>query len=297
MQQSVLVAGGSGNLGERIIKALLERGAEVRAVVRHGSDPEKLKKLETAGVQIFMADMLNTAEITNACTGVSCVVSALQGLRDVIVDTQKVLLDSAIAAGVLRFIPSDYSLDFTRLKAGENRNFDLRREFHQYLHTTSIAATSIFNGAFADILTYNIPVLNAKKKTVGYWGDTPDWKLDFTTMDETAAFTAAAALDAATPPRLCIASFQASPGEFSSIAGEITKSAFNLIHMGSVDQLAEYNQRERFAHPEGETQLNPAWQSGQYLHDMFSVQHETLDNRRYPDLKWTSAAEFLTTIL
>jgi nucleoside-diphosphate-sugar epimerase len=31
MKQTILVAGGTGNLGERIIRALIARGAEVRA--------------------------------------------------------------------------------------------------------------------------------------------------------------------------------------------------------------------------------------------------------------------------
>jgi hypothetical protein len=41
------------------------------------------------------------------------VVSALQGLRDVIVEMQTVLLYAAIKADAPRFIPSDYSIDFT----------------------------------------------------------------------------------------------------------------------------------------------------------------------------------------
>jgi hypothetical protein len=49
--------------------------------------------------------------------------------------------------------------------------------------------------------------------------------------------------------------------------------------MGSRDELAPYNQRERAAHPEGETQLYPSWQQSQYLHSMFSTQHESLDSK------------------
>ena len=45
MKSTILVAGGTGNLGERIIKALIKRGAEVRAIVRNGSEPEKIAKL------------------------------------------------------------------------------------------------------------------------------------------------------------------------------------------------------------------------------------------------------------
>jgi NAD(P)-dependent dehydrogenase (short-subunit alcohol dehydrogenase family) len=145
MEKLILVAGATGNLGERIVKALLKIGAEVRFVVRSNSDINKINMLEKLGAKVFRIKIWNVEEVSTACQGVSCVVSALAGLRDVVIDAQKVLLDSAIAAGVPRFIPSDYSLDFTRFSDGENRNLDLRREFHKYLDKTSISATTIFN--------------------------------------------------------------------------------------------------------------------------------------------------------
>lgn len=297
MKKSILVAGATGHLGEKIIAALLSSGISVRAIVRQNSDIEKIKKLQQSGVTIIKANMLNLEEVTAACKDVACVISSLQGLHDVIVDTQKILLDAAVAAGVPRFIPSDFSVDFTKIKGGENRNFDLRREFHTYLDKASIAATSIFNGAFANILAYNIPILDYKKKTVGYWGHNPDYKLDFTTMDDTAAFTAAAALDSSTPRYLRIAGFQVSPNELVAIAEKATNSTFELINMGSVEAFAAYNNQERKAHPEGENQLNPRWQSGQYMHDMFVGQHSSLDNNRYYDLTWTNANSFICSIL
>lgn len=211
MKPTILVAGGTGNLGERIIKALLVRGAEVRAIVRKGNKPEKIKQLTELGVKVITVDMSNAEELKQACQGASCVVSALAGLHDVIVDSQTKLLDAAIAAGVPRFIPSDFASDFTKLPEGENRNFDLRKEFHQYLNQSSIAATSILNGAFADILSYNTPLYDVKNYSVGYWGENPDWKVDFTTMDNTADYTAAAAINPSTPRILRIASFQISP--------------------------------------------------------------------------------------
>lgn len=51
---------------------------------------------------------------------------------------------------------------------------------------------AVFNGAFAGILTYNLPLHDAKEKVIGYWDDL-DWRVDFTTVNDTAAFTAAAA--------------------------------------------------------------------------------------------------------
>ena len=210
MNSLILVAGGTGALGGRIIEALLRRGASVRAVVRPGTDPARVAALTRRGVEVRPADLSDAAALTAACAGASCVVSVLAGLHEVIVEGQTALLQAAVAAGVPRFIPSDFCSDYTQQPAGLNRNFDLRREFQASLDAAPIVATSIINGAFAEVLTYNIPLLDFKRQQVGYWEDA-DWKIDFTTMDDTAAFTAAAALDDAAPRWLRIASFQHSP--------------------------------------------------------------------------------------
>ena len=296
MKPTILVAGGTGNLGERIIKALIKRGAEVRAIVRNGSKSEKIAKLTELGAKVITVDLSDVGQLKQACQGTSCVVSALAGLHDVIVDSQIKLLDAALAAGVPRFIPSDYSADFTKLSAGDNRNFDLRKEFHQYLDKSPIAATSIMNGAFADILGYGTPVYNVKNYSVGYWGDKSDWKIDFTTMDNTADYTAATAIDVSTPRILRIASFQISPNELVAVGTEVKKTEFKLIPMGSMEDFSASNKQERSANPEGEKELYPSWQGKQYLHSMFSVQNIPLDNDRYPDVQWTSAINVLSKI-
>lgn len=296
MKQIILVAGGTGDLGGRIVKALIKRGAEVRAVVRNGSEPEKIEKLTELGAEVVAVDMSDVQELTVACQGASCVVSALAGLHDVIVDLQSKLLEAAIAAGVPRFIPLGYSSDFTKLPPGENRNFDLRKEFHQHLDKSSIAATSILNGAFADILSYGTPLYNVKNYSVGYWGDKSDWKIDFTTMDNTADYTAAAALDSATPRILRIASFQISPNELVAVGAEVKKKEFKFVPMGSLEDFSASNKKEWAANPEGEKELYPSWQGKQYLHSMFSVQNTPLDNDRYPDVAWTSTLDVISKI-
>jgi NmrA-like family len=296
MKSTILVAGGTGNLGGRIIKALIARDAAVRAIVRNGSAPEKIKMLTELGAEVIAVDMSDAEALKQACQGVSCVVSALAGLHETIVDSQIKLLDAAIAAHVPRFIPSDYSADFTQLPTGENRNFDLRKEFHEYLDKSPIAATSIMNGAFADILGYGTPIYDVKNLSVGYWGDNPDFKIDFTTMDNTADYTAAAALDATTPRILRIASFQISPIELVDIGEEVKERKFRFIPMGSLEDFAASNKQERSANPEGEKELYPSWQGKQYMHGMFSVQNTQLDNDRYPDVQWASAIDVIAEI-
>ncbi|WP_231590589.1 alpha/beta fold hydrolase [Hymenobacter terrenus] len=290
MNSSILVAGGTGNLGGRIIAALRQRGATVRAIVRAETDEAKVTELLRHGVDVRCVDMADVAALTLACEGVDCVISALAGLRDVIVDAQAVLLAAAVAAGVPRFIPSDFSSDYTQQPAGANRNFDLRREFQQQLDQSPIQVTSILNGAFAELLTYNIPLLDFKQHQVGYWEDA-DWHIDFTTMDDTAAYTAAVALDPATPRFLRIASFQHSPTELAAAAG---KGPFKLVRLGSRADLARHIEQARAANPDGEQQLYADWQQMQYMLSMFSVQNNTLDNQRYPELRWTTVQELLT---
>ncbi|MGD0038654.1 MAG: NmrA family NAD(P)-binding protein, partial [Bacteroidota bacterium] len=233
MKKIILVAGGTGNLGKKIINALLERGAEVRAVIRTNTDLEKVNKLEKLGANVFKVNMLNVEEVSKACTGASCVVSALNGLHDVIIDTQKALLDAALDAGVPRFIPSDYSLDFTKFSYGENRNFDWRKEFHEYLDKTSISATTIFNGAFADLLIGQMPLILFKQKLVLYWGNA-DHRMCFTTIADTASYTANVALDPSTPRFLIIAGDQLSPREIKKVVTEVRGKKFHLFRAGGL---------------------------------------------------------------
>lgn len=235
-------------------------------------------------------EFTDPAALAQACTGASCVVSTLAGLREVVVDIQAQLLTAAVAAGVPRFIPSKFASDYTKLIPGDNRNFDLRREFKALLDQAAIAATSILNEAFSEILGYNFPLLDFKQQQVGYWEDA-DWRIDFTTMDETAAF--AAALDKDTPRLLRIASFQLSPRELAAAAEEVKHKPFPLVRLGSRADLARQVRQARAANPAGEHELYANWQQMQYMLSMFSVTNDPLDNARYPALTWTRVQDVL----
>jgi nucleoside-diphosphate-sugar epimerase len=294
---TIVVAGATGNLGGRIARALLERGAGVRALVRHSTARDKIEQLRKLGVAIASVDLSNAAELTPACSGASCVVSALNGLRNVIVETQTVLLGAAIEAGVPRFIPSDFSIDFTKQPPGENRNLDLRREFHERLDKASIAATTIYNGAFMELLTAQMPLILFKRKRVLYWGDA-DQRLDFTTIDDTAAFTASAALDPSAPRFLRIAGDQLSARELTAVASEVTGTKFRLFRAGGLGLLGALIKVARTLAP-GKDAVFPVWQGMQYMRNMFDgrAMLQPLDNDRYPGMRWTTVRDVLTEFL
>jgi uncharacterized protein YbjT (DUF2867 family) len=296
MNNTIAILGATGNLGGRVIQSLSEKGAAVRAIVRNVSkNDEKIKKLEQNNVEVIRVDMSNHDNLKKALTGVSVVVSTLQGLKDVIVDIQSAVLKAAVDAGVSRFIPSDFSTDYTKLQPGENRNFDLRREFYNIIDDSPIKATSVFNGAFAEILAYSAPFIDIKNRSIGFW-ENPDWKVDVTSMDNTAAFTANVALDDAAPRKLLIAGFQISAKELQALASEVFGTPFTLTSLGSITGFAANIKRDRAAHPEGEKDIYTSWQRMQYLHSMFSAHHDHLDNIRYPGISWTDAKEILTSV-
>jgi nucleoside-diphosphate-sugar epimerase len=296
MKPTIAVAGATGNLGGRIAAALLARGANVRAIVRATTASDKIAKLEQRGVVIARVDMAKPSELAAACADAACVVSALLGLRDVMVDGQSALVDAAVAAGVPRFIPSDYSLDFTKIPAGGNRNLDLHRDFRTRLVTAPIASTSILIGMFADLLLYGTPLLDRKAKRVSYWANA-DQRMDFTTMDDTAQFTAAAALDPSTPSILRASGDQISARELAALAGEIDQVPYELVRAGDLDDVTELVTRMRAAAPESESENFPRWQGLQYSRDMFDGRGtlEPLAKDRYPDLHWTTIRALLSS--
>ena len=289
----VVLAGATGNLGGRIAGALLERGAGVRTIVRRGSAPDKVAELRKRGAAIIEVDFNSVDELAGACSGASCVVSALSGLRDVVVEAQTSLLNAAVRAGVPRFIPSDYSIDFTKLPPGTNRNLDLRREFHARLDKAPISATSVLNGMFADLLTGQAPIILFKLKRVVYWGDA-DQQLDFTTTANVGEFTANAALDASTPRFLRIAGDRLSARGLAEVAGQVTGAKFRLLRAGGLTGLEALIKVTRTLFPQRDV-IYPPWQGMQYMHNMFSgrVRLECLDNDRYPGMRWTKVREVL----
>jgi nucleoside-diphosphate-sugar epimerase len=293
----ILVAGATGDLGGRIVQALRAQGAHVRATVRPTSDPTKTEALVRNGVEVTTVAPHDQAALTQACAGVSCVVSALSGLRDVIIDVQTELLKAAVAAGVPRFIPSDFALDFLPLTPGANRNLDFRREFHITLDKAPIAATSIFNGPFMDMLTDEIPMILFKQRRILYWGNA-DQQMDFTTIDDIAAYTACVALDPSTPRYLWIAGDQISARGIREVVQTLTGQRFRMFRPGGLGLLNFLIRVGRTLAP-AKKELYPAWQGMQYMRDMAGglAKRKDYDNARYPQLHWTTVQELLAAHL
>ena len=294
----VILAGGTGDLGGRIAAALGRRGIAFRALVRPGTPASVRARLESAGGTVLPVAHDDVAALTRACAGGSCLVSAVNGLEPVIIGLQGRLLDAAVAAGVRHFIPSDYSLDFTRTRPSDNRNLDLRRSFMAHIDRVqaagaAIRSTSVLNGAFADLLTGQAPLILHKRRRVLYWGSA-DQPLDFTTRDDVAEYVAEVSVDASAPRILRIAGSTVSPRQLAGIMTELSGERFGLWRAGGIGLLSVLIRIARGVTPRSEA-VFPAWQGMQYLRDMASGRGrlQPLDNDRYGVRTWSTVRDVL----
>ncbi|MBC7577136.1 MAG: NmrA family NAD(P)-binding protein [Tardiphaga sp.] len=292
----IALAGAGGDLGERIAKALVARGASLRALVRPGLKPDERRRIEATGAALVEADPADVMAMAEACAGASCVVSALNGLRDVIIDRQGVLLDAAVKAGVPRFIPSDFAADFTKTRPGDNRNFDLRREFMARIDTAPIRATSILNGAFLDMLGAEMPIIQPAIHRVLYWHDA-NQRLDFTSKDNVAAYAAAVAMDADTPRIMRIAGDSVTVRDIAATMSMVTGECYRPLWVGTLGMLGIMIRIAKLVAPDPGAAF-PPWQGMQYMRDQFSGRAwlTPLDSDRYPELTWTSVREHLAEL-
>lgn len=292
---TVVIAGITGDLGGRIGLQLLHRGCQVRAIIRPTTSNEIIRTLQSQGFECVESSY-DLASLTALCSGADCVVSAINGLGHTIITQQGALLDAAVAAGVPRFIPSDFSLDYTRTQPGQNRNMDLRRTFRTRLNAAPIQATSILNGAFSTVLTHDAPILLPKWNRVLHWGEQSQM-LDFTTKDDVADFTADAALDRNPPRDLRIAGGSASPQEIASIASQLSGKKYRTLRAGGIGTLGRAISIIKAVAPSPHD-IFPAWQGMQYLRDMMSGRGllTPLDNDRYGKKDWTSIKAMLATL-
>ena len=297
MTSTVLVAGATGDLGRRIVRELLGLDAQVRVLTRPGSSAAKDLFGGDERVEVVAAAYSDHAALTAALAGADVVVSAVSGTRSVIVDAQRALLRAAVAAGVPRFVPSDYSADYRRISPGSNRNFELRRELAAEVDAAPVRATSVLNGMFAELLLDEAPMILFGRRRVLFWSSA-DQVLDFTTKDDVARATALTALDDDAPRVLEIAGSSISARDLAQTLSELTGTPFRLQWAGTTRTLSAMAAVGRRL-SRGPEETFPAWQGMQYFVSMFSgeAQLRHVDNERFGPHDWTTVRDVLAAHL
>lgn len=107
MAVKVALAGATGNLGPNVLQALLDAGFEVTILSRQGSNStDSLPKHDNQ--KIVKVDYSDAQNLTSALQGIDVVVSNLASNA---IESQKPLIDASVAAGVKRYLPSEFGSD------------------------------------------------------------------------------------------------------------------------------------------------------------------------------------------
>src|SRR5215216_6470694 len=77
---AILVAGATGMLGSEICRQLRVAGRSVKGLVRVSSDPAKVSRLQSFGVETMQGDVRDRASLDRACEGVTHVISTVSAM-------------------------------------------------------------------------------------------------------------------------------------------------------------------------------------------------------------------------
>ena len=200
---TVLIVGVTGALGAKIAHAILDKGAmDVKALVRSSSQNKPIVAgLVDRGMLIAQGDLFDLPSLQKACDGATAVISTVKGTfdetseREIILDGQLNLIKAAESAGVQRFIPSDFSVNYFNVEREDNFNLDLRIQIAGALKQSRLQPTFVLNGVFTEVLLSPfLKVVDLKSGVFRYWGE-GETPFDTTTYDDTAKYVAEAIAD------------------------------------------------------------------------------------------------------
>ena len=193
---TVFIAGLTGKFARMLAGYLLAKpNVRINGTARSPSKlPSELSN--NPRVTVFQADADDLSTIRKALKGSSVAVCCYLGDNDLMLEGQKKLIDASIQEQVPRYIAGDWSLDFRNLGYGEMPMKDPMKKITEYLdeRNDQIKGIHILNGEFMEVLFAFSGLYDEKTTTFNYWGS-GDEKLDLTTYEDAAKYTAEIALD------------------------------------------------------------------------------------------------------
>ncbi|KAG2628682.1 isoflavone reductase homolog [Panicum virgatum] len=195
-KSKVLVVGGAGFIGRRLVAASLAQGHPTFVLMRSeiGVDVDKVQTLlsfKAKGARLVEASLDDHAGLVAAVRQVDVVVSALSGTY---IRSQVKLVEAIKEAGnVKRFLPSEFGMDPSKMEhalAPGRITFDDKMEVRRAIEAASIPHTYISCNCFAAYFCPNlgqIGTLLPPKDKVRVYGD-GNVKVIFVDEDDAATY-------------------------------------------------------------------------------------------------------------
>lgn len=196
MATKIGIAGITGRLGRLLARSLLRHhDTLVRGYCRNPSKAP-LWLTANAAATLHQGDAFDVDAIRSFVRGLDVVVCAYLGDPELMIDGQKALIDACEAESVPRYVASDWTLDYTKLKLGELFPKDPMIHVKAYLdQKTNVKGVHILVGSFMD--PQFSPIFgqwDPSTQTLRHWG-TGDEIWEGTSYENAADFTAAVCMD------------------------------------------------------------------------------------------------------
>jgi len=107
----ILVVGGSGDLGGRIVRRLRDGGQEVRCLVRQDTDAAPLRQL---GAEVVRGDLTDPTSPSAACEGAETVVASATAIARVLAGTKHPSIHEADEVGMASLVDAAEDADVGR---------------------------------------------------------------------------------------------------------------------------------------------------------------------------------------
>lgn len=159
IKQRIVVIGAAGQVGTPLTQTLLELGHEVVALTRsrNSASKETLDEFESNGAEIIeIPDMLDLQSMTSVLKGADSLVCASPASDSIINEYETVWLEAAVAAGVKRFVPTEFGCHTRSLDYGDGILFDHKKRMHEKIFASGIGWTFIYNGVIFDYCLPNL---------------------------------------------------------------------------------------------------------------------------------------------
>ncbi|KAJ8115256.1 hypothetical protein OPT61_g3047 [Boeremia exigua] len=237
--KNVIIVGAGGNLGPSILKAFLASSFNTSVLSREGSN-----STFPSGVKVLRADYESVDSLKQAFQGQDAVISIVGGgaLGD-----QNKLIDAAIAAGVKRFLPSEFGSNTPDARTrAVVPVFEAKLGTVNYLKSKQdvISWSSVITGPFFDWgLKVGFLGLNAQTKTATIVdsGDATFSATNLGNIGEAVVKTLENA-EATKNQYVYVSGFQTSQNQILAAAEKITGEKWKVVRANSKDLVAQGNE-------------------------------------------------------
>ncbi|KAM5383166.1 hypothetical protein ACJA88_003699 [Fusarium oxysporum] len=164
--KNIAVAGAAGDLGSAVFKVLIDSNKFNLTVLTRAGSTSKFP----SGIKVIQVDYESLDSLTSALQGQDAVVSTLGSLA---IPSQSLLIDAAVAAGVKRFLPSEFGSNLVipsvRKLPVFKTKVDIEDKLTALANEGKISYTFVYNSAFLDWGLNHGLFLDFKKAEATLW--------------------------------------------------------------------------------------------------------------------------------